>query len=108
MINQTLNHKLHESRHIFDQYLILVSNTQDIPDQYLKEATTAQIDFLMCSLDSVIQLISRHAPDDETQLQMQGKIEKIQRILKDANSKELNRCVQHLECASQVWAEACY
>lgn len=48
MINQTLNCKLHESLAIFDQYLILVSNVQqEIPAQYLNEATTAQIHFLM-------------------------------------------------------------
>ncbi len=109
MINSTLNKKLHEANHIYNQYLALVnSKKSSIPDDFQEFAEKAQIDFLMFSLDSVIQLIATHCKNDESKDQIYTQVEKVREILDEIDSSNPRLCVKQLEQASSIWSQLCY
>ena len=109
MINAMLNTKLHESRYFFDQYRRLVHDVdRQIPQQFAEEATTAQIAYLMFSLDSVIQLISKYVSDKESQCLLKKNVERIQHLLSETDSSNPKQCIEQLEAVSEVWSNLCY
>lgn len=109
MINSTLNKKLHEANHIYNQYLTLInSKKSSIPDEFQADAEKAQIDFLMFSLDSVIQLLAAHAKNDESKDQIYDQVEKVREILENIDSSNPQLCVEKLEEASSIWSQLCY
>lgn len=109
MISSTLNKKLHEANHIYAQYLTLINSKKpSIPDGFQADAEKAQIDFLMFSLDSVIQLIATHCNNDENKDQIYSQVEKVREILDEIDSSDPKRCVKQLEEASSIWSQLCY
>lgn len=109
MINSTLNRKLHEANNIYNQYLTLInSKKSSIPADFQADAEKAQIDFLMFSLDSVIQLIATHCKHDENKEHIYSQVEKVREILDEIDSSNPKRCVKQLEEASSIWSQLCY
>ena len=109
MLNAKLNKKFHDYRDIFIQYSQLINsiNNDEIPKQFKSEITHAQINFLLFSLNSLIQSVSQYGADSQTQLLMRSNIDDIQDLLRETDSTNPQQCVKQLEKAIETWPEIC-
>jgi len=109
MQNAKFNKKLSDCREIFKQYSQLISGIKndDIPCQFKSEVTSAQINFLMFSLNSAVLSISEYNLDFESRSHMHTNIENIQQLLSETDSSNPKQCVQQLEKAFEAWSKLC-
>jgi len=107
-INSKLNTKLKQETVIFEQYMSLINaKGLRISNGFQQEAQKAQIDFLKFYLDSVAQIIAKHADDTESDIVFNEQFNSTQTLIRDENP-DARLCIKKMEDTSNYWSSLCY